>query len=128
MCVLVPVLRGQMVECDAYEPVAGLENSPGFDWQTNWAEARRLAIDNARSSASAQGLEIMNSRYDQGGADVITCKIWIEFTVRFNDVAEGPAALVACTNVCLCVICVAGGMGWLRYASVTPMCLVCGLH
>ena len=32
------------------------------------------------------------------------------------------------TNVCLRVICVAGGMAWPRYASVTPMCLVCGLH
>ena len=34
------------------------------------------------------------------------------------------------TNVCLCVICVAGGMAWLRYASGTPMCVyvVCGLH
>ena len=37
-------------------------------------------------------------------------------------------ACIGGTNVCLCVICVAGGMAWLRYASGTPMCLVCGLH
>ena len=37
-------------------------------------------------------------------------------------------ACIGGTNVCLCVICVAGGMAWLRYASGTPMCLWRGLH
>ena len=35
-------------------------------------------------------------------------------------------ACIGGTNVCLCVICVAGGMAWLRYASGTPMCLCVG--
>ena len=37
-------------------------------------------------------------------------------------------ACIGGTNVCLCVICVAGGMAWLRYASGTPMRLWRGLH
>ena len=35
-------------------------------------------------------------------------------------------AYIGGTNVCLCVICIAGGMAWLRYASGTPMCLCVG--
>ena len=35
-------------------------------------------------------------------------------------------ACIGGTNVCLCVICVAGGMAWLWYASGTPMCLCVG--
>ena len=35
-------------------------------------------------------------------------------------------ALVALMSVCVCVICVAGGMAWLRHASGTPMCLCVG--
>ena len=35
-------------------------------------------------------------------------------------------ACIGGTNVCLCVICVAGGMAWLRHASGTPMCLCVG--
>ena len=37
-------------------------------------------------------------------------------------------ACIGGTNVCLCVICAAGGMAWLRHASGTPMCLLRGLH
>ena len=63
MCVLVPVLPGQMVECDAYEPLADLDNSLGQDWLTNWDTAAQLAIDNAMESAIAQGLD-NEPRYD----------------------------------------------------------------
>ena len=35
-------------------------------------------------------------------------------------------ALVSLMSVFVCVMCVAGGMAWLRYASGTPMCLCVG--
>ena len=60
-----PVLPGQMVECDAYEPLADLDNSLGQDWLTNRDRdtATQLAMDNAMESANAQGLD-SESRYN----------------------------------------------------------------
>ena len=55
VCIQVPVLhvRGQVVECDAYEPFVGSGNNLGQDWHGN----TQLAIDNAMESANIQGLD-----------------------------------------------------------------------
>ena len=62
--VLVPRVRGQMVECDAYDPVANLAESTivGQDWHTDWVTARQSAVNSATASATAQGLESQSAR------------------------------------------------------------------
>ena len=59
VCVLVPAVRGQMVECDAYDPIVDLAESTilGQGWDTDWGAARQYAVDNTTASATAQGLE-----------------------------------------------------------------------
>jgi hypothetical protein len=69
-CVLVPVVRGQMVECDAYDPAADLADSIlDLDWDTDWNVKRQSAVDYTMASATEQGLEVRSTRLNVPSLD-----------------------------------------------------------